>query len=358
MTPHTRRPLGWLLAVTCMLVGAAVVPASAVTTSARLGSVHFEPQVGTDETANGRATSVSDATAGTAPGCPAGATWVSLTVVGPAPWDKATQMGRTPTRPGADSEVPLSKTFAAAGVQLGGVVPGRYDLTMSCTNNLGSVTFGHFDGSIWFVDSHNYQSTDPTTTTTVTSLALSDDPPGRSDLGGPVVLVATVTPSTAVGVVRFVEVTGGAASPLGEPVPLTQGRASEVTSAFDFGLHLVRAEFVPIDPKRFKASANPAPDLVHVIAKPIPPYIVTTPTITGVPNPGSLVTCTAATKGGDEVLWTWALDATPIQGATSQGYTVVAADQGHRLSCRVTASNAGGQISAASPPILVAGGKR
>jgi hypothetical protein len=267
-------------------------------------------------------------------------------------------MGRTPTNPGTETEVPLSKTLAAAGVQHGGVVPGRYDLTMSCTNSLGSVTFGHFDGSIWFVDQHNFQSTDPATTTTVTSLALADDPPGRSELGGPVVLVATVTPTTAVGVVRFLEVTGGAESPLGESVPLTHGRATKETSAFDFGLHLIRAEFVPTDPKRFKASANPAPDLVHVTAKPIPPYIVTTPAITGAPTPGSLVRCTAETTSADEVLWTWVRDATPIRAATSQGYTVVAADQGHRLSCSVTASNAGGQIRADSPPILVVGGGR
>lgn len=358
MTPQARRLSGWLLAVTCLLVSAVVAPAAAITTSPRLGSVHFEPPVGTDKTADGRTTSVSDVTAGTDLGCPAGSTWVSVTVVGPAPWDKGTRMGRTPTNPGTETEVPLSQSFEAAGAQLGGVVPGRYDLTMSCTNNLGSVSFGHFDGSIWFIDSHNYQSSDPATTTTVTSLGLADDPPGRSELGDLVTFVATVTPTTAAGVVRFLDVTGGAASPLGEPVPVVLGRATKATHGFDFGLHLIRAEFVPTDATRFKASANPAPDLVHVSAKPVPPYVTTAPTVTGAASLDSSLTCASATKGADDVAWAWIRDATPIEGATRQTHTVVTADQGHSLTCQVTASNAGGSIEATSPAVAVSGGNR
>jgi hypothetical protein len=50
----------------------------------------------------------------------------------------------------------------------------------------------------------------------------------------------------------------------------------------------------------------------------------------------------------------WQRDGSAIPGATAPGYIVAAADQGHTLTCAVTASNAGGSATATSPGVAVA----
>lgn len=61
-----------------------------------------------------------------------------------------------------------------------------------------------------------------------------------------------------------------------------------------------------------------------------------------------LVTSGAWSNSPTSYAYRWNRDGTPIDGANSQGYTVLSADIGHALSCTVTATNAGGSASATS----------
>ena len=49
----------------------------------------------------------------------------------------------------------------------------------------------------------------------------------------------------------------------------------------------------------------------------------------------------------------WLRDGSAIEGATSSTYTVQAADEGHTLSCEVTASNTSGSQSATSAALAI-----
>jgi hypothetical protein len=69
-----------------------------------------------------------------------------------------------------------------------------------------------------------------------------------------------------------------------------------------------------------------------------------------VPVVGGRATCLAeAWKGAHALAYQWLRGALPIAGATRPRYRVALADRGHRLSCRVTATSAGGdKLTAAS----------
>jgi hypothetical protein len=73
---------------------------------------------------------------------------------------------------------------------------------------------------------------------------------------------------------------------------------------------------------------------------------------------GGTLTCSDgawASNDPDPLQFTrqWTRSGTPIGGATGATYVVAAADEGEALGCTVTASNDGGQASAASAPVGV-----
>jgi hypothetical protein len=86
------------------------------------------------------------------------------------------------------------------------------------------------------------------------------------------------------------------------------------------------------------------------------PGTLSPPTISGDPRVGKTLTCDPGTYSGAPSTFTyaWLRDAAPISGATAATYTVVAADAGHRLQCRVTATNASGAVVATSAFVQVA----
>jgi len=83
------------------------------------------------------------------------------------------------------------------------------------------------------------------------------------------------------------------------------------------------------------------------------PEATSPPSISGSPAAGQTVTCSPGAWTGDPTAYTyqWNRNNLPIAGATSPTYTVVAADQGHALTCSVVASNAGGAIQADSSAV-------
>lgn len=93
----------------------------------------------------------------------------------------------------------------------------------------------------------------------------------------------------------------------------------------------------------------------------LPPVPPTSPANTGSPvmnqaRVGSLSTCSPGTWTGTAPItyaYQWKLDGSPITGQTSSTYTPISGDNGHSLSCTVTATNVAGSASQSSNAITV-----
>jgi hypothetical protein len=87
---------------------------------------------------------------------------------------------------------------------------------------------------------------------------------------------------------------------------------------------------------------------------PVPANTVA-PAITGTPQTGQVLTCSQGTWSGgtpQTFVFDWRRDGVAT-GATGTTYTVVSADEGHALTCRVTATNSAGSASADSSAVNV-----
>jgi hypothetical protein len=83
-----------------------------------------------------------------------------------------------------------------------------------------------------------------------------------------------------------------------------------------------------------------------------PPVSASPPAISGTAKAGQTLVCSHGSWTNDPTLFAdqWAFDGTPIQGATTDAYTVRTADEGLTLTCTVTAANASGAGSPATSP--------
>jgi PASTA domain len=83
---------------------------------------------------------------------------------------------------------------------------------------------------------------------------------------------------------------------------------------------------------------------------------VTPPVLSGVGETGRVSVCAPGVWAGDGFSLTteWLRDTAPIAGQTAGTYTLTAADSGHGVSCRVTATNIIGSAGATSNTITVA----
>ncbi len=83
------------------------------------------------------------------------------------------------------------------------------------------------------------------------------------------------------------------------------------------------------------------------------------PSISGSASVGSTLSCSDGTWIGEPLPTFsagWLRDGTPIPAADGQSYVVTSADEGHQLSCEVTATNASGSASALSAAVSVPAG--
>lgn len=83
----------------------------------------------------------------------------------------------------------------------------------------------------------------------------------------------------------------------------------------------------------------------------VPPAGQTAPRITGAAAAGSPLTCDTGAWSGipaPALSIAWLRDGVVIPAATGPTYTPTAADEGHEIACRVTATNAGGSTAATS----------
>ncbi|HEY5317687.1 MAG TPA: hypothetical protein VIJ20_06885, partial [Solirubrobacteraceae bacterium] len=85
------------------------------------------------------------------------------------------------------------------------------------------------------------------------------------------------------------------------------------------------------------------------------PANIQAPAITGIANVGHTLSCSDGSWSASPTTFTfqWNRDGSPVAGATSATYAVVAADQGHALTCTVTASNGSAEGSATSAAVSV-----
>ena len=79
------------------------------------------------------------------------------------------------------------------------------------------------------------------------------------------------------------------------------------------------------------------------------------PVISGSTSVGSTLACAPGAwfSAPTALNYSWSRDGTPVAGADGDTYTITTADEGHALTCLVTASNAAGEATAASAPTSV-----
>ena len=89
---------------------------------------------------------------------------------------------------------------------------------------------------------------------------------------------------------------------------------------------------------------------------PIPPGLLTQPSITGNPAVGNTLTCQPGTwTGKPSFSFQWLRNGVPIAGATGNTHLLSGHDAGSAISCRVTATTSGGAVSAPSASVNVPG---
>ncbi|GAA2679043.1 Ig-like domain repeat protein [Actinoplanes palleronii] len=136
-------------------------------------------------------------------------------------------------------DVQLGVSFKDAATELGTViVPGQYDLVISCVDGFAQVVKGTFGGAFFFTTATAWTTTDPNQSTASTTV-LTVAPTGPVTAGDEVTLKAAVTPATAAGTVQFKD---GSAN-LGSPVTVAAGAAELKTSALTAGDHSLTAVF-------------------------------------------------------------------------------------------------------------------
>lgn len=93
------------------------------------------------------------------------------------------------------------------------------------------------------------------------------------------------------------------------------------------------------------STGTPATDPVNSVA----------PAITGTATVGETLTVTNGTWSGSPTYTRqWKRDGANISGATGLTYVLVAADSGKTITCVVTATNAGGAVTATSNAVVIA----
>jgi hypothetical protein len=100
-----------------------------------------------------------------------------------------------------------------------------------------------------------------------------------------------------------------------------------------------------------RSLSAPLPPPLSLVPPPMP-----RPSIAGTPALGSQLSCqpgVPALASGVQLGYQWLRDTEPIAGAAASGYAVSAADEGHHLQCRVTATDAAGSAAATSAFVTV-----
>ncbi|HEY0391351.1 MAG TPA: hypothetical protein VGC63_06545 [Solirubrobacterales bacterium] len=127
----------------------------------------------------------------------------------------------------------------------------------------------------------------------------------------------------------------------------------------------VDEELAPETEFRFKVEATNQDGTTRGLTKafttpsesppPDPPVNTVAPVLSGNPQPGEILTCGNGSWENDpiEYLFVWLRDGSLVPGADEREHEVQAEDDGHEISCEVTARNEGGSSSAVSNALQV-----
>ncbi len=112
-------------------------------------------------------------------------------------------------------------------------------------------------------------------------------------------------------------------------------------------------------PVALTAGAAPVSGIDAALAKPAiaaKPAASTAPALSGPPAPGQVLSCSQGiwTESPSSFAYAWKRDGATIGAESGSTYTVTSADQGHGLSCQVTATNGAGSTTATSNVLSVA----
>jgi virginiamycin B lyase len=93
------------------------------------------------------------------------------------------------------------------------------------------------------------------------------------------------------------------------------------------------------------------------VVEPRAPENISRPVISGTALPGQALTCSRGSWSGlplpTDFAYQWLRDGSFIAGAMGVRYVIDAPDLGHEVTCRVTATNSGGEATASSLPVQV-----
>jgi hypothetical protein len=189
---------------------------------------------------------------------------------------------------------------------------------------------------------------------TTTALHLSNPSPA---VGEAVTYTATVTPETPgeaepSGSVEFLD--EGQSIGTCSAQPLIQGTSSSTaTCTLSYptaGAHNISASYA--GDASYEGSASTA----QTVTVQSPPSNTLPPTIMGSAQLGQTLTCSPGAWSGTlppTFNYQWQRDGSDLAGATTSTYVVQTADQGHTLTCKVTATNGAGQASAVSAGLAI-----
>ncbi|MGI5501366.1 Ig-like domain repeat protein [Lentzea sp. CA-135723] len=225
--------------------GAAVVAVSVMAALGTSGTALAAPPVGNLGTLSVSKQSGNDLDALTyvtsAP-CASGSDGYNLFVYGPGGFTNGL-IGTTPTDVGFSTSAPITVlqglSFRDIAVDnTTTITPGTYTIAVNCVDLFSQEVVGTFTRTIFFTSATAWQATDPSAPVTTTT-ALSVAPNAPVVQGTSVTLTANVTPASATGTVQFKDGAGN----LGNPVAVSNGVASLVTTALPVGARQLSAVF-------------------------------------------------------------------------------------------------------------------
>jgi hypothetical protein len=186
-------------------------------------------------------------------------------------------------------------------------------------------------------------------------VAANGTPTGVGETGA--TLTGTVNPQDAT--LRSCRFEYGASVAYGQSAPCTtplpaEGSAPEPVSAPVSGLEANQVYHYRL----VAANASGEETTVDATFKTSAPALVQPhPSISGLPALGQRLTCKSGVTASDVTLtYAWLRNTKAISGAHGSTYVVSSADVSQHLQCRVTASNAGGSVSASSSFVTVPAG--
>ena len=285
--------------------------------------------------------------------CPSGSGVMTARISGPGAWAPGFGVPIEGLFDKRDSAVPLPPVASIAGPNGLTVVPGRYLIAVTCrVSTIDPTATGFFLARIWFYDAVNWLNADPAVVGIPTDVVLTAEPVNRAALGTTPVFTAAVTPADAPGSIVFTAVSASGDEQTLATVALTgTGTAVAGTTKLGLGLYYVTAAYDPGKVKSHNASASA--ELVYAVTRATPPLPKAPARITGTATVGRTVSCVAVFADSTARAVRWFRDGAAVSGATASTYRIPAADAGHRLQCRYSASNAGGTVYRDSPAVRV-----